>query len=772
MALPVRTTGIVNVARGTDDGGFRQIANSLGAIADDAMDITKQVETSRANRGQRNAQRDFAAAASQAAPGEGVNVGGGDNTGGPFGSSDKAYKNTMALLTLERAKKDSNIMFEELALDTKANPTEFERQSNEIIKGYVEAAPIESRGAIEEELRYKAQKGLLKRVKERRDHDIEEANTQSRVSIENMASDLETMLASDGAAAVGSDEFIRMRSEYEAMQDIRENNPNIIYTAAEREADDRKLDMRLQAAGFSKEIRNIYDEAEVQADTDRMAGKDEHEIISGKQAAYASVEDILDRIDVDPKQKKAMRATMRADVDAAHQADSIKVKQLASARRAEEDKIAADARVAVSRGQYSYSRIDALRETIGDSNWATLTKERDRYLEAEKKKSADASEFEAVISGAQPYDIFNTKQTKALDKNYENVEAAKIFESGDPVKGNIDYIARTGHLPSKLKTSMQGAIMMGEPQDQIVAIEMARAIKDTQPQAYGKFNKPVRDIVGHTQRLMDNGIPAETAIVRARDAIMPQSPMGEARKKELTRSFVTKNMVDAEAMIADEFDGELGEEARLSLRTLWESEYQTVGSELGMETVHQGAIENFKRIYGRSSLGRSPVMKYSPEKMYGVPGMSDKKNAKWIESQYKSMVHDLTKDINDIQISNPTSGLLGDVDLQDEVSRNKLAQSAFLVTDPDAGRDPNGPSYQIFVDPDDDGFPEPLIVEGEPVTYRPDYRTTPEYESGVRKAAKRDRKALEKARARRALMIDIAQKKENDSSALGFSNNF
>lgn len=755
MALGLNTTALTSPTSGTNDGGLRQIAGSLGAIADDAIAINQGIQEARRLRGEENARRDFGNGASVSEAGSPVTIEE-DNSGGLFGASEAAYQNTLSLLALERAKNDSKIMFEELALQTKGNPTEFQKLADAQIRGYIESAPSTSRRAIEEELKYEMQKGLFDRQKERRAIDIKEANAETKQSVTNIGDDLERLFMSRGSAALEDEDFARMMGDYQALQDIRENNPDIIYTPSERAADDRLLELRLQTAGYSREIKGLYDEVELAADQDRLAGVDESEIVTGKQAAYAQIETILDAMDLSQKERDNLRKAMRTDVNAAAQIDAIEVQKFEEAQREDKARVTADAEVAVSRGQLSQVQINALRPKIGDNNWSRLTKQNDTRLEKQREDIANANLYAAVARGDAPYDPYDRKMTTAMDSHYNTNIAPKIAENPQTaVSETLDYIDRTGHFPKSLQSGIRTAVMMGEATDQIVAVEMAAEVKRTSPAAFDKLPKDVRDIVSRSQDLMNAGIPAEAALLRARAALFPESSVVQARQKALTPSVVKKGAVDTIAMMEEQFGSLANEEMRVMARTLWQDEYVRMGPDLGIEAVNKGAAEALQRMFAPSELGNTgSFMKFAPEKQYGIPGMSDKQNAKWMREQFQAEVHNLTRaelpDLPTEQFLNVETGQSETRQKEIGVKDNPVAASSFLVPDPDAVRDPQGPSYIVMVDPEATGRPYPLMIGDAPYRYRPDYETSPTGLKQAKRARLKAEKELTKARLRRA----------------------
>lgn len=269
---------------------------------------------------------------------------------------------------------------------------------------------------------------------------------------------------------------------------------------------------------------------------------------------------------------------------------------------------------------------------------------------------------------------------------------------------NIDFVKNTGIMPDPLIRGINASMRSGNAEQVFVFSKFvdtisnepnaANILRDLPPESRA-VSKQVADSI-------DSGIDIETAVEIARKNTYGLTESEKESIKLKTREIAPELPSMLEDMVDKEFDPSIipffGEEPELNpaIQADFNINFErfmvmTDGNETQSKKL---AFDSLKRVWGATEIGGPKrMMKYSPEVFYTVPGVDDK----WMLNQYE-------KDIRGLKIDPDKTVIAVDFETANSDS----------------------PSWSVmFID--EDGMTKPLLDDGLPVRWSPDFKTTREY---------------------------------------------
>tara|TARA_B100000965_G_scaffold201278_1_gene168044 strand:+ start:8749 stop:10896 length:2148 start_codon:yes stop_codon:yes gene_type:complete len=560
------------------------------------------------------------------------------------------------------------------------------------------------------------------------------AQDEGRRYVEQTAIDRISVLT-DEAATNYADETIVRRNINTALVEVREMR-------------DRN--------GWSKETANVK-AAEIMdsihlAVATRMAEDD-------LEAARAYVDRNKGEISADKERRvvryldaheEVIRRRQRADAQAAE-----KTAREANAR------LTSDLEIDVRRGEAGIGEIE---KAYADGDGFLTPAKRTQLIaiadavEAkEQKRMADIGRVSAALNGTGPaMDNKDTADRKAVDAYFEAVfkpSLAPLPPSPDAAPDSVEdpaswlanarqiamtarnkqagalveFVRSTGVIPTELESTMRTMLQNGTATQRAQASDFVARIRERNPMLLNGFSKPERQLATQIDRLVKSGVPASRAVEIA-DTALKADPA--AREERQLRLRADKLLDNAENIIKGEMAGgfmgfgkaETTDALIGEYRALFREHFLATGDEDAAKTL---TVDDLKRVWGVSRVGgEKRLMKYPPEN-YGFTALETDANAEWMQDQ-------LGRDLLDAGFS------------EDDIEAVRLESD--IVT----ARSTDNPTWPVMLMRD--GVVEPLMIDGKPMRWRPDWNGMLAKWNEEEEAEKAN--ALQDAKTSRAALAD------------------
>jgi len=693
MAIPrFSTTGLTSPALGTDDGGNRAIAGTFEAIAENVSAIARGIDAAKADtaakqaafdkaekarlaklqtaidkadtvKGKAEATRVFNSVAAKTAIGSPISILDRDFDSAVEGL---AYTQTLDLLTMTRATEDGTDVIAQISAEAESLPTEFDAKFEASLAGYLDAAPIESRDAIEMAWRRKANDARQKLSDELQVKDTKEAVSSATLGSDAMSEEMIIMITERGEDAFADPEFSAKMNDYIALQQIRVDgiSHNFSQAQSDKEIGELRSSMITAASGFK--VNSIYDQA-------TAAG---FPPVEAELIAKTAIEDLVGQAAINSDERDALRRSLTADITARSSLAKTNATIASSRVKETNSKKAAVLDVRIAAGEATQTEITTAFQNgwLTTSQWAAFSKRQIKQVEEQGNK-ADAGLFaQDVINGDAVFDPANTKQTKALDTAFDAELERATLEQSEQAKrlgleapapdmsapGITDWVVRTGHVPDKYGSHLNAMATNGTPDQQVQAVESAMMIQsESGNSAFGQLPKNIKDLTNYAGKLISAGVPPEEAVVSAHAALNVKDPVREARAKSLTSKRVDKAVKRGLKFTgASEKGVLLGDftEYETDFEALYRDEFIKVGDTVSEDAIFSAVEADLSRVWGETKVGGSGgvhFQKYAPEAIYGV-FEDTKRDAEWIGGQLQFELHSAISDIGaPIDITRP-----------------------------------------------------------------------------------------------------------------------
>lgn len=340
-----------------------------------------------------------------------------------------------------------------------------------------------------------------------------------------------------------------------------------------------------------------------------------------------------------------------------------------------------------------------------------------------------------VLGGAGVLDPKNSDHRKAADDYFARVLLPSLKDQPADVTFNeiAKYSSRVGIIPETARGMIRGGLRAGNDETAYAAADLVERVAARNPQALNDLND--EDLaLGHTiMAQVRAGAEPAAAITRARQALtMPANErklLGERYKAD---KLPEKNASWLRSEATGGWFSSLPGQAPTALEAEFQDavrfayENRTGGD---IDAARKLVMSDMRRIWAVTEIGgRARWMKYAPEAVYAPDG-----NAAWIDEQLRS-------DVGELADAKTKLFLQAD----DRTAREYDLRSG-------AAR----PSYQVWRVADN-GELSPLLKDGKPVRFQPDYVTSPAY---ARVKADAD-KSVEQLRTERGATIERQQAAE------------
>lgn len=333
--------------------------------------------------------------------------------------------------------------------------------------------------------------------------------------------------------------------------------------------------------------------------------------------------------------------------------DVEKRRRVAEAKRAQAEKAAAiyaEERVAVSRGESSYKRLDDLRKSgdLTDSQWASLTMGLDASTKAREDQEASFADIANTLAAGGG---LTDDQSKEWDKYYNSVILPQASQITDP-NAQASYIANTvaeaGIIPKSLENNLEAQIRSGSVGQKVQAIDTIKRIKEQNPLIKDSISTEVQAYADRVSEIVDVS-PDPIEAIQQVDQEFANPAITEARQKQFKSDF---KIDKADRVATQAFDSLFKLEPNAPVEGGVKLSLQNDMAKLAekyylqnpdMDKAQEYAAEEIKKTWGETKIGGSRrLMKYAPESVLPSYG-----GHKWVEEQLKA---DTGKDLDDVYL--------------------------------------------------------------------------------------------------------------------------
>lgn len=298
--------------------------------------------------------------------------------------------------------------------------------------------------------------------------------------------------------------------------------------------------------------------------------------------------------------------------------------------------------IAVSRGIASYSEVEDAYDNgkgwLKPAERTRLIKQLDKQLSESQKEADQISLVAAAEEFGIPLDPRSKggEHRKALDAHYTALsETWQGLEPEDALDRAVDYSIKFGMVPSPVQSLIRGSIRAGTPEQKVIAADMLERMRNENRQLLNDFDNQDIQIGNLIATYSTYGVSPGEAVRLVNESMAVPESAKEARDSEFF-DYVKDN--PSQEWLADELDpGLFGFEPEIpgameeEFNQLAQMQYKMHGN---MDAARQTALDLSLRIWGESKFnGGKSMMRFSPEKFYGVSNMSLDQNSEWMRDQ-------------------------------------------------------------------------------------------------------------------------------------------
>lgn len=374
----------------------------------------------------------------------------------------------------------------------------------------------------------------------------------------------------------------------------------------------------------------------------------------------------------------------------------------------------------------------ALEQQVDEGFESGLFKDVDEYIKYDKLVEARRDAItegqgaitlvDSILNQGGALDPTDTDNKNAVAEHYAQVQLP-LLQNLPPeqvLPKQLEYIDRVGIVPSQIISNVNASLFNGAPQAQVEAADLVTSIINNDPRFLDQFDKDTANYAKKINTLRSSGLNNEEAVKAATTQhfeknTAPYKARVESFNGNKTRGVegVRKNFDD------DVLDTLFSKEvpATPGMRAEWENLYETfyIDEQMSEEDAREMAYKNLEARWGKTDVVGSGKtwMKYSPEKAYGVKGVSNK----WIKD-----------DLNKTLIDNGTT--------KNGIDNREFSQRLRLAVDPRSSNSKK-PSYLLEYKTDNGLFAYVMDGRGngQPLRWAPDFK-----QSDIAKRAERARK--------------------------------
>lgn len=413
------------------------------------------------------------------------------------------------------------------------------------------------------------------------------------------------------------------------------------------------------------------------------------------------------------------------------------------AMEAEAAKQLSDLEINVNRGAATYGDIEEAYN--GGNGWlkpndrTRLTLRLDKLLEDSIEAGNQIEYVNQTLALGGTFDPKSPKQRdrKAINAHYESVAAswkADGLDASDVLSRSLGLTYKYGMVPDTLKSIIRGNVRHGSSEQRVLAASMLTRMSKQNPELLKEFDNEDIELGVLISQMADIFSDPTAAIQAVNDSLTVAESTKSAREDRY-RSVVKDNPTSK--WIEDKLNPwwggppdippSMAEEIDQAAQLL----YITHGN---IDAAREAAYLKALRTWGETDInGEKQMMRFAPEKFYGVPGMSREENTQWIKEQLMDTIN------------------------KDSFGGVKYDKDKVFMIPHETARAAGGlPAYRVITI-DSEGVPREARDNNQNVVlYVPDFQSSKKYKQMQDEMEKQTKAAKEK----RALKLGLGQAEE------------
>ena len=295
-----------------------------------------------------------------------------------------------------------------------------------------------------------------------------------------------------------------------------------------------------------------------------------------------------------------------------------------------------------------------LKETLNTGFNAGLIDQQDIIRETEKQKSIIVElqkQYEKtkmanlVADGKMAINPLDSDERKLGDLAFQNVIQKTSKQGIDPTVASMNFISKTGFVPSEVKGIWSTQLNVGTPQQKLETANNIANLIDSNPRLQNQFNSDDISYAMEIKKRSNAGLPPAQVLEYAEKEISKFQSMDRVAKVKATseKDFVKK--IDNEfKSFASDYNPLFSRNPVIEdgLKTTFE---QIVRDQFvnNKNATIDGSIEfaknQMKNEFATTEIGQKKVMRYAPEVFYKQYNNGD---SSWIKGQFAGKVAEHT----------------------------------------------------------------------------------------------------------------------------------
>lgn len=317
----------------------------------------------------------------------------------------------------------------ELRTQYRADPQGYEQASKEMISGFIAGAPPEFAVEVEAYAQDLVGRGFSAISNTRAVRDDQEAAQAMGVRVATLD---ERLLALAGEGKVGTPEYQKAWLERQKAQELRAQNPAILYSDAQREADDERMNDGVLSASVTRMAVESYS----------AAGGGVPGLAAGQRFLREEILEGEAFADLSPESRQRIwrdASSQLRDFSVADREEARAMREAETAQRAREREMVSDLTLDITMGAGPTEAEIMAREDLSDESKNRLITRRRGY---ERQQRTEAGRVQAATRRANA-EVYVSLRDSATAGTLDSTEIADAVASGLITPGQGESLRRT-----------------------------------------------------------------------------------------------------------------------------------------------------------------------------------------------------------------------------------------------------------------------------------------------------------------------------------------
>lgn len=280
--------------------------------------------------------------------------------------------------------------------------------------------------------------------------------------------------------------------------------------------------------------------------------------------------------------------------------------------------------------------------------------ERQKNIIVELQKQYEKTRMANLVAdGKMQIDPNNSDDRKLGDLAYQNILQKTSKQGIDPMIASMNFIQKTGFVPSNVKGIWSTQLNVGTPQQKLTTANTIASLIDDNPRLQNQFHSEDIGFAMEINKRSNAGLPASQVIEYAEKEISKYQSMDRIAKTQIIaqKDFKT-NIENSFKDLTSDYNPIFSKNPIIDdgIKTTFE---QIVRDQFlnNKNATIEGSIEfaknKIKNEFITTEVGQKKVMRYAPETFYKQFNNGD---TSWINEQFKSKIaeHHLLPDFKNI----------------------------------------------------------------------------------------------------------------------------